>query len=277
MLLDRFRLDEKVALVTGAGRGVGRAIAEGLAEVGAETILVSRTEDELEVTAKAAGRFGRRAMPIVADITEPDERVALVRSALDRFNQIDILVNAAALGWPGDRTSANTGDPATAARDFLETPPEEWSQITSLNLDATAALIQLVAAQMIHLGGGKIINLTTAGGHHATDGFSAYGASKAAIEQLTQTLAHELGHHGVHINCIALGRVVTQADDAGGFWTPERRVEVGKQVAIGRIGDEFDVAPLAVYLASDASDYVTGTTIALDGGGYLHSTMENAP
>ncbi len=274
MLLDRFRLDEKVALITGAGRGVGRAIAEGLAEVGAETILVSRTQDELEATAKAAGRFGRRAMPIVADITNAEERVDLVRSALDRFNQIDILVNAAALGWPGDSALAG---PANGALEFLETPPEEWSKITSLNLDATAALIQLVAAQMIHLGGGKIINLTTAGGHHATDGFSADGASKAAIEQLTQTLGHELGHHGVHINCIALGRVVTQADEDRGFWTAERRVEVGKQVAIGRIGDEFDVAPLAVYLASDASDYVTGSTIALDGGGYLHSALESAP
>jgi 7-alpha-hydroxysteroid dehydrogenase len=275
MLLDQFRLDEKVALITGAGRGVGRAIAEGLAEVGAETILVSRTEHELKATAKAAGRFGRRAMPIVADIANPEERVALVRSALDRFNQIDILVNAAALGWPGHGPSP--GDGESGAKEFLEIPPDEWSQVTTLNLDATASLVQLVAAQMIHLGGGKIINLTTAGGHHATDGFSAYGASKAAIEQLTQTLAHELGHHGIHINCIALGRVVTRVDAETAYWTPERRVEVGKQIAVGRVGDENDVAPLAVYLASNASDYVSGATIALDGGGYIHSALESAP
>ena len=97
------------------------------------------------------------------------------------------------------------------------------------------------------------------------------------MEQLTQTLAHELGHHGIHINCIALGRIVTEPDSEGGFWSAERRVAVGQQIAIGRVGDEFDVAPLAVYLASDASDYVTGETIALDGGGYVHSPLESAP
>ena len=272
MLLDRFRLDSKVALITGAGRGVGRAIAEGLAEVGAETVLVARTEREVKGAAEAAGRFGRRALPLVADISNGTDRAQLVQTVLDRFNQIDILVNAAAVGWPGeDRGQAPTG------QEFLRTPMEEWAEVTTLNLDATAALTQLVAQQMIHLGGGKIINLTSAGGHHATEGFSAYGASRAAMEQLTQTLAHELGHHGIHINCIALGRIVTEPDAEGDFWSAERRVAVGQQIAIGRVGDEFDVAPLAVYLASDASDYVTGETIALDGGGYVHSPLESAP
>ena len=272
MLLDRFRLDEKVALITGAGRGVGRAIAEGLAEVGAETILVARTEAEVQATAKAAGRFGRRSMPVAADIADADARATVVEMALDRFNQIDILVNAAAVGWPGENPREGP-----AGKDFLQTSGEEWSEVTATNLDAAAALIQLVSQQMIHLGGGKILNITSAPGHHATEGFSAYGASKAALEQLTQTLAHELGPHGIQINCIALGRIVTETLASGEFWTAERRVSVGKQIAIGRVGDEDDVAPLAVFLASGASDYVSGATIALDGGGYVHSPLEAAP
>lgn len=272
MLFDRFRLDEKVALITGAGRGIGRAIAEAYAEAGAETVLVARTERQVHEAAAAAGRFGRRAMPLVADITQPDERDAVVQTVLDRFNQIDILVNAAAVGWPGQ-----DAHDAPAGRQFLDTDAADWAAVTTLNLDATAALIQQVARQMIHLGGGKILNITSAGGHHATDGFSAYGASKAALEQLTQTLAHELGPRGIHVNAIALGRIVTREQARGAFWTAERRVAVGKQIAIGRVGEEDDVAPLALYLASDASDFCNGVTIPLDGGGYLHTPLETAP
>ena len=272
MLLDRFRLDEKVALISGAGRGIGRAIAEGFAETGAETILVARTQSEVQAAAKAAGRFGRRAIPVAADMADPAARDRVVEMAIDRFNKIDILVNAAAVGWPGENPREAPG-----GKKFLSTTPEEWSEVTTTNLDAAAGLMHVVSQQMIHLGGGKIINITSAPGHHSTEGFSAYGASKAALEQLTQTLAHELGPHGIHVNCIAMGRIVTETLAAGEFWTAERRVAVGRQIAIGRVGDEDDVAPLAVFLASDASDYINGATIALDGGGYVHSPLEAAP
>ena len=271
-LLDHFRLEGKVALVTGGGRGLGRAIAEAFAEVGAETLIVGRTESELRATAHHVERFGRRCIPITADITQPEDRDEILRCALDRCNQVDILVNAAAVGWPGeDRTEAPAG------RDFLSLPHADWSRVTSVNLDAAAAMIRLVGDQMVPLSGGKIINITSAAGHHATDGFSAYGASKAAIEQLTQTLAHELGHHGIRVNCIAPGRIVTREQAHGGYWTAERRAAVGASIAIGRVGEEDDVGPLAVFLASSASNFVTGATFTLDGGGYLPHSLEASP
>ncbi len=272
MLLDRFRLDGKVALITGGGRGLGRAIAEAFAEVGAETVIVGRTESQLRNTAKQMERFGHRSIPIVCDITVPEQRQEMFEAALDRCQQLDILVNAAAVGWPGD-----DGPAELRGQEFLAVSPDDWAGVTTLNLDATAAMIHLVAGQMIHLGGGKIINITSAAGHHARDGFSAYGASKAALEQLTQTLAHELGSHGIHINCIAPGRIVTREQEHDAYWTAERRAAVGASLAIGRVGEDEDIGPLAVYLAAEASDFVTGATVTLDGGGYLPHTREAAP
>lgn len=146
-----------------------------------------------------------------------------------------------------------------------------------MNMDAAVAMIGLVANQMVPLSGGKIINVTSAAGHHAMDGFSAYGASKAAMEQLTQTLAHELGHHGINVNCIAPRRIVTGEQEHGAYWTAERRASVGDSIAIGRVGEEAYLAPLAGFLASSAADYVTGATFTLDGGGYLPRSLKAAP
>ncbi len=271
-LLDRFRLSGKVALITGGGRGLGRAITDALAEVGAETVIVGRTESQLRATARHVERHGHRCIPVPADITRAADREEVLRTALDRCNQVDILVNAAGVGWPGEDPAA-----APSGRDFLSLSPDEWSQVTAVNLDAAAAMIGLVAHQMIALSGGKIINVTGAAGRHATDGFSAYGASNSALEQLTRTLAHELGHHGICVNCIAPGRIVTREQAHGSYWTAARRASVGDSIAIGRVGEEEDVAPLAVFLASEASDYVTGASFTLDGGGYLPRPREAAP
>jgi NAD(P)-dependent dehydrogenase (short-subunit alcohol dehydrogenase family) len=217
-------------------------------------------------------RFGHRCLPIVADVTSAEAREEMLQTAIDQFQQIDILVNAAAVGWPGE-------DPAQApqGRSFLASSPTDWADVTTVNLDTTAAMIHLVGDQMIHLGGGKIINITPAAGHHASDGYSAYGASKAAIEQLTRTLAHELGPHGIHINCIAPGRIVTMEQEQGAYWTAGRRAAVGESIAIGRVGEDQDIGPLAIYLASEASDFVTGATFTLDGGGYVLAPAETAP
>ena len=270
-LLDLFRLDGKVALITGGGGGLDWAVAEAYAKVGAETIIVGRTERQLRRTAKQVERFGHRCLPIAADITDAAAREEILRTAIDRCNQVDILVNATAVGWPGE---GPTGAPS--GREFLSLRAEEWRQVTAVNLDATAAMIALVGDQMVPLSGGKIINVISVAGYHATDGFSAYRASKAAMEQLTQTLAHEFGHHGINVNCIAPGRIVTREQERGGYWTAALRTAVGDSIAIGKVGEEEDLRTLAVYLASEASDFVTGATFTLDGGGYLPSGLEAA-
>ena len=263
MLLDGFRLDERVGLILGGGRGLGRAIAEAYAEVGAELVIAGRTESELHQTAAAIEHlYGHRCMPVVADITNPEHQTRIIQTLLDRFNRVDILVNAAGVGHPGQ-------DPLRPppGREFIHTQPDDWSAVTARILDDAASMMRLAAQQMIHLGGGIIISVTSAAGAQATDGFSAYGAANVALEHLTRTLAHELGPHGIRVNCIAPGRIVTREQANGPYWTAERRAHVGEAIALGRVGEEDDVAPLAVFLASDASDFITGVTIAVDGGG----------
>lgn len=272
MLLDRFRLDDKVALITGGGRGLGRAVALAFGEAGAETVIIGRTASDLHTTAQRVQRFGRRCHAIEADVARPEDLETLFESVLDEFGRVDILVNAAVIGWPAGARAA-----LPDRRAFLDTAPGEWKRVLEVNLHATISLCQLVAPQMIRLGGGKVINVAFGAAHTASDGYFAFGASEAAVQQLTRTLAHELGPHGIHVNCIAPGAILTEEQAAGPHWTPARRAAAGKRIAVGRLGEEEDVGPLAVYLASPASDFVTGATFAIDGGGVVLPPFSGDP
>ena len=273
VLLDRFRLDDKVALITGGGRGLGRAIALALGEAGAETVIIGRTASDLHTTAQRVQRFGRRCHAIEADIAQSEELETLFENVLDEFGRVDILVNAAAIGRPA---GGHTALPDRRA--FLDTSPDEWKRVLEVNLHATISLCQLVAPQMIQLGGGKVINVASANAlHRATDFEFAFGAAQAAVQQLTRTLAQELGPHGIHVNCIAPGDILTEEQAAGPHWTPARQAAAGKRIAVGRLGEEEDVGPLAVYLARPASDFVTGATFAIDGGGMVLPPISGEP
>ncbi len=267
-ILDRFRLDDRVALITGGGERLGRAIALALAEAGAQTILVGPDPAPLHATQRRMEHLGQRCHGAVSGLDSEEAVATLLADLLDEFQRIDILVNAMASG-----RAQPPPDPAERATPFLERPASEWDRAVEQHLRRTLLVTRAVGRQMVHLGSGKILNVAEHAGR-GTAGDITLGLTSAAIAQLTRTLALELSPHGIHVNCLAPGALLTADDAAGPFWTAERRAAAGRRVALGRLGEEDDIGPLAVYLASDASDFVSGATFTIDGGGFLPGDWE---
>jgi len=253
-LAKRFRLDGKVAIVTGGSRGIGRAIALGLAEAGADIVLTSRKLPDLELVAKEVESLGRKALPVAANIRHIEEHEPVVKAALDRFGHIDILVN-----------NAGTNVSYTSVFGVDE---KAWDITMGLNLKAVFFLTQRVTAQMRDQGaGGAVVNISSDSGFRPYLGMSAYAISKCAVQHLTAVFAQELGQYNIRCNCIAPSVTRTRLSEA--LWTDEgnlRRKEMN--TTLGRIGEPIEMAGAALYLASDASSYMTGQTLLIDGGEY---------
>jgi len=248
-VLNLFRLDGKVAIVTGATRGLGRAIAIGLAEAGAD-IVACGTREAVE-TKTAIEKLGRQCVTVVGDITERECIQRIVSAALRQFRRIDILVNNAGIIRRG------------AVTEFTE---KDWDDVIHVNVRALFFLSQEVAKVMIRQGqGGKIINLASLLSFQGGIQVASYTASKGAVRTLTMLLANELAAHGIQCNAIAPGFMATeitaplQAD-------PKRNAEILARIPAGRWGAPEDLQGAAVFLASSASDYVNGTTLVVDGG-----------
>jgi gluconate 5-dehydrogenase len=256
-LHDLFRLDGKVALVTGGGRGIGKFIATGLAEAGADLILVSRKLKNLESTAQALStEFGVKVLPLACDMADPGAIEAMVKAALSTFPRIDILVNNAGATW---------GAPT------LEFPLEKWDQLFSVNVRGVWILTQKVANVMKNQGGGNIINISSVMGFRGSDErvhpAVPYNSTKAAINLLTMNLAVKLAPYRIRVNAIAPGFFRT--DMMAYIEKPEFKAAYDATLAgipLGRIGDCDDMKGLAVFLASDASAYMTGQVVVNDGG-----------
>jgi len=247
-IIDSFRLDGRVAVVTGAGKGIGEGIAIGLAEAGADLALVARTRADLERVAEAIRAVGRRALVVPCDVADVAGIPAAVREVVDTYGQIDVLVNCAGI---------------QRRMTVLDATVEGWEQVINTNLRSAYFVTQAVGKVMVERRRGKIISIasmTTYRGFHA---ISPYGISKAGIANFTKYLAVEWAPYNIQANAIAPGWITTPMTAQMG----EDRVGwVCDHVPQGKFGTPRDVACLAVFLASAASDYITGQTMPVDGG-----------
>lgn len=241
----------KAAIVTGASRGIGRAIALRLASSGARVALCSRRLEGVQAVAAEIRLLGGDALPLQAHVGHQEEVAALVDQVLREFGRIDIAVSNAA-------TNPHFGP-------LLSASEEQWDKVLDTNAKSVFRLCRAVAPHMEAQGGGKIINLASTAGLRPSPGMGLYGLSKALIIQLTLQLAVELGGANIQVNAIAPGVIKTRFSQL--LWqTPEIAERVLSHTPLGRFGEPEDVAGLALFLASPASDYVTGAVFVVDGG-----------
>jgi len=249
-----FSLKGKVALITGASRGIGRAIALAFAEAGADVAVSSRNKrpPELEKVAEEIRAKGRRSLAISAHVGKREDVQNLVQKTLEEFGRIDILVN-----------NAGTNPVLSSMVDLEE---EAFEKVLEVNLRGAFLMSKAVAKQMIKQGGGRIINISSISGLRArADGTGAYCISKAAMNMMTQVMARELAGHNILVNAIAPGSIKTEFSRVN--WTdPERRAQRIREIELRRFGEPEEVAGLALFLASEASSFVTGEIIRVDGG-----------
>lgn len=252
--IDLFRLDGKVAVVTGGGRGIGRFIANGLAEAGADIVIASRKIENCRKAAEQIDSQGRRTLAVSCDLEQPEQIDRLVERSLEHFGRIDILVNNAGLTW---------GAPT------LEYPIEKWEKVIHVNLRAVFLLSQKCAVVMKNQGGGKIINITSIlsfrGATEEMNPAVAYNAAKGGVNALTIDMAVKLIRYNIHVNAIAPGYFDTDLI-AYAKKDNEYLKQFIARIPAARLGKENDIKGCAVFLASSASDYLHGQIICPDGG-----------
>lgn len=248
---DRMKLDGQVALVTGAGKGLGRSIAVGLAQAGANVALLSRTAKDLEAVAEEVKAEGVEALSIVADVTNSAQVNAAVQDIVKRFGRLDVLVH-----------SAGSSKPKKAVLDLSD---EEWAGLIAANLDSTFFVCKAVGKVMVAKGRGSIINISSVAGQRGRPGNAPYSAAKAGVINFSRALAMEWAAAGVRVNTLAPGRFLTPLTE--GEMSDQQKYQAWvKKVPLGRLGKPDELREIAVWLASDASCFVTGSTFVIDGG-----------
>jgi 7-alpha-hydroxysteroid dehydrogenase len=250
MILDLFKVTDKVAIVTGAGRGVGAGIATALAEVGADVVVAARSADQIEATADAVRATGRRALAVPTDVTERAQLEHLVEATIAEFGRLDIVVNNAG-GWP--------------PQPLLRTSERAFEDAFRFNVTSAFLMTRFAVPHMVETaGGGVIINISSRAASMVQPGFTSYGTSKAALSFMTREMAPELAPK-VRVNAIELGGIETDA--LASVLTDESvRRQLEDNTPMRRVGQVEDIAAFAVYLASPASSWVTGKVFEIDGG-----------
>jgi 7-alpha-hydroxysteroid dehydrogenase len=248
-ILERFLLTDKVAVVTGAGRGIGAATAVALAEAGADVVISARTEADLNEIADQVGRAGRKARVIVADLSDPSAAAALADAAVEAFGRLDIVVN-------------NVG--GTYPRPLLDTTAGFLERAFRFNVSTAHALTVASVPAMLAAGGGAIVNISSVMGRVSGRGFAAYGTAKAGLAHYSRLAAADLAPR-IRVNAIAVGSVATSALELV-LGNDQMRTAMEDATPLHRIGDPNDIAAAVVYLASPAGSFLTGKVLEVDGG-----------
>jgi 7-alpha-hydroxysteroid dehydrogenase len=249
MILDLFALTGKVAVVTGAGRGIGAATAVALAEAGADVVISSRTESDLAEVAKQIADTGRRAVTVTADLAELDAVAGLAAAAKEEFGRLDVVVNNVGGAWP---------------RPFLETDAAFLEEAFRFNVGTTHTLTRAAVPIMLEHGGGSVVNISSVMGRLSGRGYLAYGTAKAALSHYTELAAFDLAPR-IRVNAIAAGAVATSALNLV-LTNEELKARMEQATPLKRIGDAAEIAATVLYLASPAGAFVTGRVFDVDGG-----------
>jgi len=248
MILDRFRLSGQVAVVTGAGRGIGAATAVALAEAGADVVIASRTATQLDEIAARVRAAGQRAYVVAADLSDPAAAAALATAAVDEFGRLDLVVNNVGGAYP---------------RPLLETTTDFLEEAFRFNV-STAHALTVAAAPALVQTGGAVVNISSVMGRVSGRGFAAYGTAKAALAHYTRLAAADLAPRA-RVNAIAVGSVATSALEIV-VGNPEIRERMENATPLRKIGEAEDIAATVVFLASRAGSYITGKVLEVDGG-----------
>lgn len=245
---DRFRLDGQVALVTGASHGIGAGLAQAFAEAGADVALAARTVNDLDRVASGIRALGRKALVVPTDVSDLDAIVSMVARTVETYGHLDILLNAAGV---------------QRRKPIVDVTADDWNFVMDVNARGAFFACQAAARAMIPRKQGKIIHIASMTSHRGFADIALYGFSKAGVVQATKTMAVEWARYNIQVNAIAPGWISTPMTDT---MSQPRKDWVNTHVPQGQFGVPADIAGMAVYLGSSASDYVTGQTFNVDGG-----------
>ncbi len=249
-MIKAFDLTGKTAIVTGGGRGLGRAISKALSQAGAFVALADMNQSDLDETTRLIQQGGGKAIPISCDVSRSNSVESMFGQALKEFGKIDILVNNAGLAW---------------RKLLMEETEENWKRMIGVNLTGLFHCCRAVGSHMITRGNGKVINIASTSGMEGEIGYTAYTMTKAGVILFTKSLALEWASHNINVNAIAPGWFHTPLTDPL-TKDPVRFKEIMRGIPKGRLANPDEIGPLVVYLASSASDFMTGSIIPLDGG-----------
>lgn len=245
----RFR--DKVAIVTGGARGIGKAIADKMAEEGANVVVVDKNPDSLKDTVEGIRNRGGKAIAVIGDMTKAEDINQMVQATIEQFGKIDILVNNVGLF---------TFEP------FLDTKEEEWDRLIALNLKSTMLCSRAVLKEMVKRSYGKIVNISSDAARIGVTAQAAYTAAKAGVIGLTRTLAREMARYNINVNCVCPGLVDTKMTADLLAFAPELKEKMIKAIPFRRMATPEDVAYAVCFFASDEAGYITGQSLSVNGG-----------
>ena len=276
MLTEKYRVDGKVAIVTGAGRGMGKAIALILAEAGADVVVVARTKVQIEQTAKEIRDLGRKALAIPTDITREEQVKLAVEQTVNQFGRIDILCSNAGMLVPNPVVYVPgmekiTGWEVVGDNWNQQLTLEGWRRVVDVNLTGALLFAQAAGPYMIRQRSGKVVFTSSTGAEEGHTYLASYCVSKAGVSALTRCLSSEWAQFNINVNAMAPGLVKTEMLTPF-IETPEMLQDCLDIVPLGRLGEPQDIALLALFLCSDASNYITGRVITIDGGAIARGT-----